>query len=124
MTVMDRKDMEDIRNIDTEQIRKTRNRRRKKKAGRKKRTVLIIVAVILLLTGSYVIRQEIKLISLQKQKKEISRQIDEEKIKNQELQDEIDNSGSRSYTEYLARKYLKLIYPGEKKYVPKEGDKK
>jgi cell division protein FtsL len=121
---MDRNDLEDLKNIDQEKIRRRRNRRRKKRAGKKKRTVLLIVLAIVLVSGFYVARQEAKIISLKKQKKEITEQISDEKIKNQELQEEIDNSDSRSYIEYLARKYLKLIYPDEKIYVPKDKGEK
>ena len=65
-----------------------------------------------------------KYYSLNKQKNELTQQISEEKLKSKELNEELNNSDSKSYIEYLAKKYLGLIYPNEKVYVTNEKDKK
>lgn len=60
---------------------------------------------------------------LSKQKAELTQQLSEENLKTKELKEELANSDSRSYIEYLARKYLGLIYPDEKVYVTENNTK-
>ena len=95
-----------------------------RKTSRKKRIVLLILAFFLVVFGFRIITLEVKYHALNKQKKELTEQIAQEKLKSKELKEEINNSGSKTYIEYLARKYLGLIYPNEKVYVTDEEEKK
>lgn len=105
----------------------TRNRvskRKRKRAGKKKRVITLILIVTFVLFAGRMLTMEYKYYTLNKTKDQLSQQIEEENLKSKELNDELENSNSRSYIEYLAKKYLGLIYPDEKVYVTNEGDNK
>ena len=105
-------------------MHKEQGRRRvRKRAGKKKRivsTILLILLVIFLGRCSATTYEQYR---LSKQKAELVNQLAEENIKTEELKEELKNSDSRSYIEYLARKYLGLIYPDEKMYVTENNEK-
>ncbi|WP_290773126.1 septum formation initiator family protein [Anaerofustis sp.] len=109
---------------DSIEAKKRKVRRRRKKAGRKKRVVLLIVTVAFVLFAGRMLTLEYKYYSLNKTKNELTEQIANEQLKSKELKEEINNSDSKSYIEYLAKKYLGLIYPDEKVYVTNEKDNK
>ena len=97
-------------------------KRRLKKPSRKKRIILSIIIVILIFFTGRMLTLEYRYYTLNKEKHQISEQIEDENLKSKELNEELDSSESKSYIEYLAKKYLGLIYPDEKVYVINEGD--
>ena len=121
---MRKEDIDRMASRERKEAMKRKKKRIKKRAGRKKRIVLFILAVLFVGFGAKILSMEYKYYSLSKQKDELTNQINEEKIKSKELKEELSNSKSKSYIEYLARKYLGLIYPNEKVYVTNEKDKK
>ena len=99
-------------------------KRKKRRAGKKKRVITLILIVTFVPFAGRMLTLEYKYYTLNKTKEELSQQIEEENLKSKELSEELENSNSKSYIEYLAKKYLGLIYPDEKVYVTNEGDNK
>ena len=121
---MRREDLELLNPQDSIEARKRKKKRLKKRAGKKKRVILLILTAVFTLFAVKMLTMEYKYYSLNKQKNELTQQISEEKLKSKELNEELNNYDSKSYIEYLAKKYLGLIYPNEKVYVTNEKDKK
>ncbi len=55
---------------------------------------------------------------LDQQKIEITEKIEEQKIRSNQLDEQVKQIGSKSYVEFVARKYLGLYYPDEIIVVP------
>jgi len=120
---MRKEDLELLNTRDSIEAKNRKRKRLKRKAGKKKRVVLLILTAFFCIFAIRMFTLEYKYYSLNKQKNELLQQTAEEKLKSKELREEIDNSNSKSYIEYLAKKYLGLIYPNEKVYVTNEKDK-
>jgi cell division protein DivIC len=58
------------------------------------------------------------LYELEQQKTQIVQKIEDEKIRSKQLDEQVKQIGSRSYVEFIARKYLGLYYPDEVIVVP------
>lgn len=58
------------------------------------------------------------LYKLEKQKAGILQSIEEEKIRSNQLDQQVEQIGSKSYVEYIARKYLGLYYSDETIVIP------
>jgi len=80
-------------------------------------TLLIVVLVLgftaYLFGGNYS-----TLYGLDQQKIEITEKIEEQKIRSNQLDEQVKQIGSKSYVEFVARKYLGLYYPDEVIVVP------
>lgn len=107
----------------------TASKRRKKK----KRTVKLtkktaVVCVIIFVFLSYFVihmaKMEYEYIQLRAKQSELEQQLEDDNLEKSQLQEEISQSNKKSYIEYLAKKYLGLIYPDEKIYVPLEKEDK
>ncbi|MBC3886871.1 hypothetical protein GH810_00875 [Acetobacterium paludosum] len=53
------------------------------------------------------------LYELEQQKTQIAQQIEDEKVRSNQLDVQVKQMGSKFYVEYFARKYLGLYYPDE-----------
>ncbi len=105
----------------------SRRKKNKKKIRITKKTA--VVCVILLLFVCYFVvhmaKMEYEYWQLHTEQSKLEQQLEDEKLENSQLKDELSQSDKKSYIEYLAKKYLGLIYPDEKIYVPlEEEDKK
>lgn len=60
----------------------------------------------------------LSLYKLEKQKIEILQAIENEKIRSNQLDQQVEQIGTKSYVEYIARKYLGLYYPDETIVIP------
>lgn len=58
------------------------------------------------------------LYKLEKQKDEIIQAIEDEKIRSNQLDQQVEQIGAKTYVEYIARKYLGLYYPDETIVIP------
>jgi len=58
------------------------------------------------------------LYGLNQQKAELTQKIEEQKIRSNQLDEQVKQIGSKSYVEFVARKYLGLYYPDEIIVVP------
>ncbi|SDY09867.1 FtsB family cell division protein [Eubacterium barkeri] len=76
-------------------------------------TIFVIGAVLLFLFG----QNFYKIYRLEKQKGDLQSQITQEEERAAELNEANNQIGSKSYVEYIARKYLRLYYPEEKVVV-------
>lgn len=98
---------------------RNRKKRRKKVRIRKKQAMLLLG--ILAVVGFFVynfLALEYEHYQLSQKKTQLEQQLKDETAKEKELREELEQAGSKSYIEYLAKKYLGLIYPDEKVYVP------
>lgn len=55
---------------------------------------------------------------LEKQKTEIQQGIEDEEVRSNQLDEQVEQMGSKSYVEYIARKYLGLYYSDETIVIP------
>ncbi len=83
----------------------------------KKLPSIIAVFLLLYLLISFITHFN-KLYALQGDIKEIERQVEEIKIKNEELRKQLKQVQSDSYIEQVAREKLGLVKPGETRIVP------
>lgn len=90
-----------------------------------KRRLLIALMIIVIIgfTGYLFAGNAITIYELQQQKSQIVQRIESEKIRSNQLDEQVKQIGSKSYVEYVARKYLGLYYPDEVIVVPVETDK-
>ncbi|HEY5557886.1 MAG TPA: septum formation initiator family protein [Acetobacterium sp.] len=65
----------------------------------------------------------IKFYELQDQQSQLVQRIEEEKIRSNQLDEQVKQIGSKSYVEFVARKYLGLYYPDEVIVIPVEAGK-
>jgi cell division protein FtsL len=90
----------------------------------KKIPALIAIFLLFYLLISFVMHFQ-KLYTLQKDIKEIERQLQELSIKNDELKKQLKQVQSDAYIEQVAREKLGLVKPGESRIVPvPKGDEK
>ncbi|MBI4855410.1 MAG: septum formation initiator family protein [Acetobacterium sp.] len=80
-----------------------------------KRRMLIALAIVatLLFTAYIYLTNAIKIYELDQQKIQIAQQIENEKIRSNQLDEQVKQMGSKNYVENFARKYLGLYYPNE-----------
>ncbi|MEG0509483.1 MAG: septum formation initiator family protein [Eubacterium sp.] len=83
---------------------------------------LIVVLVILIFVGTLFGSNAMQIYKLNQQKKEISQQIENENKRGEQLDEDVEQIGTKNYIEEVARKYLKLFYPNEKIVVPVKGE--
>ncbi len=76
--------------------------------------ILLMVGVILTMFAS----NGLTLYKLEKQKAEIIQAIEDEKIRSKQLDQQVEQIGTKTYVEYIARKYLGLYYPDETIVIP------
>lgn len=88
------------------------------------RRILMTLTVLLILgfTGYLFAGNAITLYELEQQKNQIAEQIEAEKIRSNQLDEQVKQIGTRSYVEFVARKYLGLYYPDEMIVVPDTGE--
>lgn len=81
-------------------------------------SIFIVGFVGYLFVANFVMQYE-----LEQQKSQIVQKIEDEKIRSNQLDEQVKQIGSKSYVEFVARKYLGLYYPDEVIVVPVEADK-
>lgn len=77
---------------------------------------LLKVLIILFLVGFTIYlfaSNAVALYELEQQKVQISQEIENEKIRSNQLDEQVKQMGSKYYVEFFARKYLGLYYPDE-----------
>ncbi len=77
----------------------------------------IIVAMFLFNTGQFIYKK----ITLDSRRKELTSLIEEEERKKQLYLEQLNKVGTKEYYEYLARKQLGFIYPGETVMIVTDG---
>ncbi|MBK5243469.1 MAG: septum formation initiator family protein [Eubacteriaceae bacterium] len=90
-----------------------------------KRRVLIALMIIFIVgfTGYLFAVNFIMQYELEQQKSQIVQKIEEQKIRSNQLDEQVKQIGSKSYVEFVARKYLGLYYPDEVIVVSVDADK-
>ncbi|MGV8905144.1 MAG: FtsB family cell division protein [Acetobacterium sp.] len=84
--------------------------------------ITLMVIVIIGFTGYLFVGNAIIIYELEQQKGQIVQKIESEKIRSNQLDEQVKQIGSKSYVEFVARKYLGLYYPDEVIVVPVETD--
>lgn len=109
-----------IKMEDEEKFEARKRKKKRKKIRIRKKQAALLIGVLLAISffGYNFLRLEYEHYKLIQRKAELQQQLATETTKGKDLQEELDQAGSKSYIEYLAKKYLGLIYPGEKIYVP------
>lgn len=80
-----------------------------------RRRIGIALAIIgaILFTVYIYSANAIKIYELDQQKIQLSQKIENEKIRSNQLDEQVKQMGSKNYVEFFARKYLGLYYPDE-----------
>ncbi|KAF5087292.1 septum formation initiator family protein [Acetobacterium wieringae] len=80
-----------------------------------RRRIIIALAIIgtILFTVYIYLANAIKIYELDQQKIQISQEIENEKIRSNQLDEQVKQMGSKNYVENFARRYLGLYYPDE-----------
>lgn len=99
----------------------------RKKSGfgqwiKKNKFMLIIIAVAVAVFIAMFGNNIVKTIHIQQQKKELETSIAEEKIRGEQLDQEVKQIGTKEYIERIARQYFKMAYPDEKFVLPVEKE--
>lgn len=83
-----------------------------------RKRVLVYIAVILLVAYFFgmLISQQIKIGEKEKEIESLNSEIKDVRSEIENIKDEIANSEDRETIERIAREYLDLIYPDERKY--------
>lgn len=84
---------------------------------------LLVIVMFLFISGFTVYlfaSNAMKLYELQQQQSQIVQKIEDEKIRSNQLDEQVKQIGSKSYVEFIARKYLGLYYPDEVIVIPAE----
>lgn len=82
---------------------------------------MLIAAAIVFLIGLVIYMygaNALTIYKLEKQKTEILQGIEDEEVRSNQLDEEVEQMGSKSYVEYVARKYLGLYYSNETIVIP------
>lgn len=80
----------------------------------KRRTIIALATIFVVLFTAYVYASNaIKIYELEQQKVQIEQKIENEKIRSNQLDEQVKQMGRKNYVEYFARKYLGLYYPDE-----------
>jgi|LGVE01.1.fsa_nt_gb cell division protein FtsB len=82
-----------------------------------------IIILVLIFVGYLFSSNALKLYDLEQQKIEIAQKTEAEKIRSNQLDEQLRQIGSKSYVEYVARKFLGLYYSDETIIVPVEEEK-
>lgn len=96
---------------------------RQRKRARVKRKSPALFALVMIIIGYFtfnILKQEYNIWQLSRKKAQLEENLKTEQLETNELKAELEQSETKSYIEYLAKKYLGLIYPDEKVYVPVE----
>ena len=105
---------------ETENIENTGRRSAKK--GKPGKWLILLLVVVILFLGTYIVKSEVKIHELQKEKavqEEENARLEREK---EELQNELENINSDEYIEYMARKNLNMVKSGELIFMLPEDD--
>lgn len=84
---------------------------------------LLVIVMFLFISGFTVYlfaSNAMKLYELQQEQSQIVQKIEDEKIRSNQLDEQVKQIGSKSYVEFIARKYLGLYYPDEVIVIPAE----
>lgn len=95
-------------------------KREQKRKRKKKRIVAIVFIAVVVFFAFTFISLEVKYQKLHSKESQLQTQLEDSKTKEKELNQELKQSNSKEYIEYLARKYLGLKYKDEKVYVTKD----
>lgn len=85
--------------------------------------VVIIIIFIVVIAVFNFYQNMTKINQIETKISEIETQITEEKVKNEKLKNQIENSDNNQYIEEIAREKLGLVKPGEKLLIPLESEK-
>lgn len=93
--------------------------RRKNRARneQKKLVITIILTAFFVSVGYNIIKSGFELARLQEEKETLTQQLQDETQRSDELEEQIEQSDDLGYIEYLAKKYLNMVYPDEQKVV-------
>ena len=75
--------------------------------------IALAVVVTVLFTAYIYLANAIKIYELDQQKIQIAQEIENEKIRSNQLDEQVKKMGSKNYVENFASKYLGLYYPDE-----------
>ncbi len=89
----------------------------------RRRTIATVIVLCVLVFVIYLfIDNAVKLYDLEQRKIQLAEDIENEASRSKQLDEEVQQMGSKSYVEYCARKYLGLYYPDEIIVIPVEGE--
>jgi cell division protein FtsL len=80
---------------------------------RRRMIIALAIVVTVLFTAYIYLANAIKIYELDQQKVQIAQEIENEKIRSNQLDEQVKQMGSKNYVENFARKYLGLYYPDE-----------
>lgn len=75
--------------------------------------IALAIGVTVLFTAYIYLANAIKIYQLDQQKIQIAQEIENEKIRSNQLDEQVKQMGSKNYVENFARRYLGLYYPDE-----------
>jgi len=84
-----------------------------KRVIQKRLLKILIIVCIVGFTIYLFASNAVALYELEQQKTQIAQQIEDEKVRSNQLDVQVKQMGSKFYVEYFARKYLGLYYPDE-----------
>ena len=80
----------------------------------KRRMIIAITTIFVVGFTAYIYAgNAIAIYDLEQQKTQIEQKIENEKIRSNQLDEQVKQMGKKNYVEYFARKYLGLYYPDE-----------
>ena len=80
---------------------------------RRRMIIALAILVTVLFTAYIYLANAIIIFELDQQKLQITQEIENEKIRSNQLDEQVKQMGSKNYVENFARKYLGLYYPDE-----------
>lgn len=94
-----------------------------KKKSKKKRSIILILAVLVftVYAAGVLIHNQFEIAEQNRQKAAIESQVADEKVKNEELKDQLRSDGDKEYIARMAREKLGYVYPDERVYVDDAG---
>ena len=96
---------------------------KKKRFIRRRLLGIVMFLFIIGFTVYLFATNEMKLYELQQQQSQLVQKIEAEKIRSNQLDEQVKQIGSKSYVEFVARKYLGLYYPDEVIVIHAEAGK-
>ena len=112
--------MEEEKVLDFNNTEQTEHRSSKK--GKPNRWLILLLVVVIVFLSLYIIKSEMKMRELQKEKtyqEEENARLTREK---EELENELENINSDEYIEYMARKNLNMVKSGELVFILPEDE--
>lgn len=91
---------------------------KQKKTLQRRIAITLGILFSIILVATMFASNGLTLYKLDKQKIEILQAIEDEKIRSNQLDQQVEQIGTKSYVEYIARKYLGLYYPDETIVIP------